>query len=493
VVPEPEPEPAAPVFSYYQPGALLAGSGGGFPDQIVHAPGLIFPIKSAPAVLQSQVFTVGGGVAGGDQCDARNYSAPWRDNFCETRSANRTTPFCPVAKIHQGQDIRVGTAADCNALRRQSAAERGLHEVIAVEDGVITSIGTYTVKLRSEGSIYKYMHLNMKRLAVTAGQNVKAGDLIIRLDDKPVKGLSLNDAVKIMRGEPGSAIVLTIVREGAEQPIKLKLIRDIIKVKSVRSRLLEPGYGYVRLSSFQAKTGESMIEAIEEMKKSGKLKGLVLDLRNNPGGVLNAAVTVSDAFLDEGLVVYTDGRIEDSKMKFNATTGDLLEGAPIVVLINAGSASASEIVAGALQDHNRAVIMGEKTFGKGSVQTILPTSNGAAVKLTTARYYTPSGRSIQAEGISPDVLISKVKLEAANQSEFGPIKEADLANHLENNNPSPKREPIKELTAPKETPKGAADSEDALALQDYPLNEALNLLRGINIVKKTPKATSAKP
>jgi carboxyl-terminal processing protease len=322
---------------------------------------------------------------------------------------------------------------------------------------------------------------------------VKAGDLIIRLDDKPVKGLSLNDAVKIMRGEPGSAIVLTIVREGAEQPIKLKLIRDIIKVKSVRSRLLEPGYGYVRLSSFQAKTGESMIEAIEEMKKSGKLKGLVLDLRNNPGGVLNAAVTVSDAFLDEGLVVYTDGRIEDSKMKFNATTGDLLEGAPIVVLINAGSASASEIVAGALQDHNRAVIMGEKTFGKGSVQTILPTSNGSAVKLTTARYYTPSGRSIQAEGISPDVLISKVKLEAANQSEFGPIKEADLANHLENNNPSPKREPIKELTAPKETPKGAADSEDALALQDYPLNEALNLLRGINIVKKTPKATSAKP
>jgi carboxyl-terminal processing protease len=320
---------------------------------------------------------------------------------------------------------------------------------------------------------------------------VKAGDLIIRLDDKPVKGMSLNDAVKMMRGDPGSAIVLTIVREGAEQPIKIKLVRDIIKVKSVRSRMLEPGYGYVRLSSFQAKTGENMIEAIEDLKKAGKLKGLVLDLRNNPGGVLNAAVTVSDAFLDEGLVVYTDGRIEDSKMRFNATPGDILDGAPIVVLINGGSASASEIVAGALQDHNRAVIMGEKTFGKGSVQTILPTSNGSAVKLTTARYYTPSGRSIQAEGISPDVLISRVKIEAANAAEFDPIKESDLTNHLENNHPGPKREPVKEVTVPKDANTLPSDKTDALAVQDYPLNEALNLLRGINIVKKTPKATPA--
>ncbi len=174
----PEPEPVAPVFSYFQPGALLPGSGGGFPDQVVHAPNMLFPIKSAPAVLQSQVFAFGGGIAGGDQCDARNYEAPWRDNFCETRSANRTTPFCPVAKIHQGQDVRVGTAADCRTLRSQSAAQRGLHEVVAVEDGIITSIGTYTVKLRAEGSIYNYMHLNMNRLAVTAGQNVKAGDLL---------------------------------------------------------------------------------------------------------------------------------------------------------------------------------------------------------------------------------------------------------------------------------------------------------------------------
>lgn len=173
--PEPEPEP---VFSYYAPGALLSGSGAGFSEQLVHVPGMVFPIKSAPAYLQSQVFMFGGGVAGGDQCDARNYAYPWRDNFCESRSANRSSPFCPVAKIHQGQDIRVGSAADCNTLRRQSAAERGIHEVIAVEDGVISSIGSYTVKLRSEGSIYNYMHLNMNRLAVTAGQFVKAGDLI---------------------------------------------------------------------------------------------------------------------------------------------------------------------------------------------------------------------------------------------------------------------------------------------------------------------------
>ncbi|GAB6048050.1 proteolytic complex protein CptA [Methyloparacoccus murrellii] len=321
---------------------------------------------------------------------------------------------------------------------------------------------------------------------------VKAGDLIIRLDEKPVKGLSLNDAVKIMRGEPGSPIVLTIVREGAEQPIKIKLVRDIIKVKSVKSRLLEEGYGYVRLSSFQAKTGESMIEAIDELKKKGKLKGLVIDLRNNPGGVLNAAVTVSDAFLDDGLIVYTDGRVEDAKMKFSASSGDLLEGAPIVVLINAGSASASEIVAGALQDHKRAIIMGEKTFGKGSVQTILPTSNGGAVKLTTARYYTPSGRSIQAEGITPDVPISRVKLEAAQQSEFGPLKESDLANHLENPKvgqkpatpPPAATEPAKEPLLQKAPEKTPEEQEEALALQDYPLNEALNLLKGINIMRK---------
>ncbi|MFN7055166.1 M23 family metallopeptidase [Hyphomonas sp.] len=176
--PPPPPPPPAPVFSFYAPGALLPGTGGGFPEQIVHAPDMLFPIKSAPAYLQSQVYTFGGGIAGGDQCDARNYAYPWRDNFCETRTADRGTPFCPVHRVHQGQDIRVGTAADCNALRRQTPSQRGLHEVIAVEDGVITSVGTYTVKLRAGGTIYNYMHLNMNRLSVTAGQSVRAGDLL---------------------------------------------------------------------------------------------------------------------------------------------------------------------------------------------------------------------------------------------------------------------------------------------------------------------------
>ena len=237
--------------------------------------------------------------------------------------------------------------------------------------------------------------------------------------------------------------------------------------------MLEKGYGYVRISSFQSGTGDALKEALAALKKEngGALKGLVLDLRNNPGGVLNAAVEVSDAFIRSGLIVYTEGRIANSEMRFNAASDDLLDGAPIVVLINAGSASASEIVAGALQDQKRAVIMGEKSFGKGSVQTILPTSNGAAVKLTTARYYTPSGRSIQAEGIEPDIPLERVKLEALDKTDFVPVKEADLSHHLQNG-------------------KGAADEKkdgmdkDKLDVQDYALHEALNLLKGISIIKK---------
>lgn len=358
-------------------------------------------------------------------------------------------PHSAYLDKEQYEELKVGTTGQFGGLGIEVGMENGFVKVIAPIDDTP---------------------------AQKAG--IKAGDLIIRLDDKPVKGMNLNDAVKIMRGEPGSPIMLTVVREGREQPIKVKIVRDIIKVKSVKNRMLEEGYGYIRISSFQAKTGENVVEAIDELKKNGKLRGLVLDLRNNPGGVLNAAVSVSDAFLDGGLVVYTDGRIEDSKMRFSASPGDLVEGAPVVVLINAGSASASEIVAGALQDHKRAVIMGEKTFGKGSVQTILPTSNGGAVKLTTARYYTPSGRSIQAEGIVPDVPISHVKVEAVAQSEFEPLKEADLTNHLVNNKASAK----KEEGAKDENGKPKEGPDAGLALQDYPLSEALNLLKGINIV-----------
>ncbi len=304
---------------------------------------------------------------------------------------------------------------------------------------------------------------------------LKAGDLIIRLDEKPVKGMTLTDAVKIMRGKPGSDITLTIVREGEGAPLKITITRDIIKVQSVKSRLLEKDFAYLRISSFQSPTGEALKTAIKKLQKENKgaLKGVVLDLRNNPGGVLNAAVSVSDAFLEKGLIVYTEGRIKDSEMKFNASPDDILNGAPIVVLINAGSASASEIVAGALQDHKRAVIMGEKSFGKGSVQTILPTSNGGAVKLTTARYYTPSGRSIQAEGIEPDIKLERVKLEALDAPKFKPVKESDLSHHLSNGNGDKKSG---------KTKTSEEDKQKELDLKDYALHEALNLLKGVHII-----------
>jgi carboxyl-terminal processing protease len=300
---------------------------------------------------------------------------------------------------------------------------------------------------------------------------VEAGDLIIRLDEKPVKGMTLSDAVKIMRGKPGTDILLTIIREGETRPLKITITRDVIKVVSVKNRMLEPGYGYVRIASFQTRTGQNLNEALSKLKKeseNSELKGLVLDLRNNPGGLLNAAVAVSDAFLNSGLIVYTEGRIENSKMNFKAGPDDALKGAPIVVLINGGSASASEIVAGALQDHKRAVIMGQQSFGKGSVQTILDNNKGGAIKLTTARYFTPSGRSIQAEGITPDVVLSKLKLEKVDDS-FVSIKEKDLTKHLANTNG--------------EEEKKEEAAEQALTT-DYPLNEALNLLKGINILRK---------
>ncbi len=309
---------------------------------------------------------------------------------------------------------------------------------------------------------------------------IQSGDLIIKLDDQPVKGMTLNGAVKIMRGEVGSEIVLTIVREGNEAPFDVTLVRDIIKVKSVRSRTLEEGFGYLRVSSFQSPTGESVEKQIKQLKKDngGQLKGLVLDLRNNPGGVLNGAVAVSDAFLNSGKIVYTEGRIKDAKMEFNATPGDLLDGAPLVVLINAGSASASEIVAGALQDQKRAIIMGTKSFGKGSVQTILPTGNGGAVKMTTARYYTPSGRSIQATGIVPDIELGRLRLEEMEAANFTPIKEADLSGHLSNGNGK--------KSDKKDTSKKGSDEkaeEKGVDLRDYPLTEALNLLKGMAIFR----------
>jgi carboxyl-terminal processing protease len=314
---------------------------------------------------------------------------------------------------------------------------------------------------------------------------VRSGDLIIRLDDTAVKGLSLNEAVKLMRGAPGTDITLTIVREGEERPLQFKLTRAVIKVNSVRSRELEPGYEYLRVSQFQTDTGRKLRDAVTDLKdkNGGHLKGLVLDLRNNPGGVLTAAVSVADAFLSDGLIVYTEGRAPESEQRFSATAGDIVDGVPMVVLVNAGSASASEIVAGALQDNGRAIIMGEKTFGKGSVQTILPISETSALKLTTARYFTPKGRSIQAEGIEPDVPLERVQLTAVEQP-FQPLGERDLARHLDN--PNGKAKPAAPIS-----PKSADQPVDAgapnLAKADFGVHEALNLLKALNIVQARPK------
>lgn len=319
---------------------------------------------------------------------------------------------------------------------------------------------------------------------------VKAGDIIVRLDKTPVKGLTLSAAVKKMRGKPGSDMSLTIVRKGVPKPFKIIVTRAVIKVKSVKSKMLEKGFGYIRITQFQAKTGNNVMSQARKLMKlaGGQLKGLVLDLRNNPGGVLSASVEVSDAFLQSGLIVYTKGRIRDSKQSFRATEGDVTKGTPIVVLVNGGSASASEIVAGALQDHKRAIIMGEKTFGKGSVQTILPSRNKTAVKLTTARYYTPSGRTIQAKGITPDVLVeTNVKFSRRKNSGIKRLKEANLARHLLNGKEEEKPGSAKKLKS--------AKSKESLLETDYQLFEALTLLKGLNIArqfKQTQKTKMAK-
>ncbi|RMH21559.1 MAG: PDZ domain-containing protein [Gammaproteobacteria bacterium] len=343
---------------------------------------------------------------------------------------------------------------------------------------------------------------------------IKAGDLIIRLDDTAVKGMELKDAVAIMRGKVGDPITLTVLREGKDQPFEVVIVRDIIKVPSVRSRILEKGYGYVRITQFQKRTGEQLQDALEKLEKENEapLDGLILDLRNNPGGLLNAAVDVASTFLDGGLVVYTEGRIPSANKKFKARRGEKLKGVPIVIMINGGTASASEIVSGALQDRGRAVITGTKSFGKGSVQTVLPMQGGAALKLTTARYYTPSGRSIQAEGIVPDIELddSYQISEISEDKKIEGLKEKDLVGHLENNShdeeePSSedskqkveddkkdKSEPAEDKTDSEE--KGsdsdkAKEDEDETSKpikpsEDFQLYESLNLLKGFHIFGK---------
>ncbi|MEE1949199.1 S41 family peptidase [Pseudomonas alcaligenes] len=300
---------------------------------------------------------------------------------------------------------------------------------------------------------------------------IQPGDLIVKIDGQPTKGLSLMEAVDKMRGKAGSKINLTLVREGGK-PFDVELTRAVIKVKSVRSQLLEDGYGLIRISQFQVNTGEEVGKALAKLRKDNgkKLRGLVLDLRNNPGGVLQAAVEVADHFLKKGLIVYTEGRIANSELRFNADPADASEGVPLVVLINGGSASASEIVAGALQDHKRGVLMGTDSFGKGSVQTVLPLNNDRALKLTTALYFTPNGRSIQAQGIVPDIEVARAKLTREDSGEL--IKEADLAGHLGNGNGgADKPSGSKQQKAPR-------PQDD-----DYQLSQALNLLKGLNVTR----------
>src|SRR6266404_7081840 len=266
-----------------------------------------------------------------------------------------------------------------------------------------------------------------------AKAGIKPGDQIFKIEEEFTKDMSLVDAVKKMRGLKGTKINLTIKREGVADLMDFTLVRDVIRVQSVRSRTLEPGYGYIRLAQFQERSDRDMQRALEKMSaEKGGLKGLVLDLRNNPGGLLTQAVRVSDMFLESGLIVYTEGRIEAQKQKYFAQKDGTWTDFPVVVLVNGGSASASEIVAGALQDHKRAVVLGTKTFGKGSVQTILPLDDNSALRLTTARYYTPSGRSIQALGIVPDIVMDQTTLLAKTEKPGGALlREANLPRHLQ--------------------------------------------------------------
>ncbi|MBK9021793.1 MAG: S41 family peptidase [Sulfuritalea sp.] len=337
---------------------------------------------------------------------------------------------------------------------------------------------------------------------------LKPGDLVIKLDDTPVKGLTLTDAVKKMRGKPKTQIRLTIVRKGEAKPFEVTLTREKIKVQSVKSKLLENGYGYLRVTQFQEETAPDVVKHLDKLAKADKeakgegIKGLVLDLRNDPGGLLNGAVGVSAAFLPpQTLVTSTDGRTEDAKRRYVASPEDYQRGnkedimkglpawartTPMVVLVNGGSASASEIVAGALQDHKRAIVMGTQTFGKGSVQTVLPLSNNAAIKLTTARYFTPSGRSIQAKGITPDIVVE----ESANGGSRERVREADLERHLGGENEKA-GEPAAKPQTKKDEKKGKDDAEDSphaplefASKKDYQLNQAVNLLKAWQIIKR---------
>lgn len=313
---------------------------------------------------------------------------------------------------------------------------------------------------------------------------VKAGDLIVAIDDESVRGMTLSEAVERMRGKPKTEITITILRKTEKEPLDITIVRDVIKIRSVRSRI-ENDVIYIRVTSFSETTIDSIKKAFVEHKKTlgTTTKGLVLDLRNNPGGLLDQAIAVSDAFLERGEIVSTRGRMKGSTKRFNATPGDIASGTPIIVLINGGSASASEIVAGALQDHKRAIILGEKSFGKGSVQTVIPVPSDGAIRLTTSRYYTPSGRSIQAEGIAPDIEIEPAKVEILKKDKNNVYNEASLRGHLESEKEKKAKSNINRKKS-KETNKDTTEEEVPLYERDYMLGRAVDLLHGIYLMKQ---------
>ena len=313
---------------------------------------------------------------------------------------------------------------------------------------------------------------------------IEAGDLIIQIDGRPTRQILPQEAADLMRGEPGSEVTITVAREGQE-PFDLTVTREIIAITSVRSRMLEPGYAYLRISQFRVNTSNELEEEIEELyAENDEIKGLVLDLRNNPGGVLQASVGVVDAFIDQGRIVYTEGRIEGNDMEFMATTNTVAGDVPLVILINNGSASASEIVAGALQDHARAIVMGTRSFGKGSVQTVMPLGEQRAIKLTTSLYFTPSGRSIQAQGIDPDIVVENAFVTRRSRN-VAQVSESNLPGRLDNANSQDKEAGTNDEMA------NALISAEEVLVTDYPLNEALNVLKGINAFQPQPRTNSS--
>jgi carboxyl-terminal processing protease len=341
-----------------------------------------------------------------------------------------------------------------------------------LQESTTGNYGGLGIEIGTEEGLIKVVTPIDDTPAAKAG--ILPGDLIVQIEGQSIRSMGVSEAVEIMRGAPGSTVTLSVVRQGESNPIEITLTREVINIASVRQRLLEPYFGYIRVAQFQADTGSEVAAAIEKLESETPLKGLIIDLRNNPGGVLQAAVALSDLFIREGLIVYTEGRLENAAMKYRASESSVLEGVPLVVLVNEGSASASEIVAGALQDHGRAIIMGTRTFGKGSVQTVLQLTSDKAIKLTTALYFTPLGRSIQAEGIVPDLWIDRSTVTKIKSNPFR-LKEKDLPGHL--NAPTTGDASEDDSTQPEES-----------FANDFQLREALTLLKGINILSNKDKS-----